>query len=393
MLSAIAQSGGVVRSPLRGQDCENTLQILKDVGAIVDEASWGVRIRPSDFQSPAKPLWCGNSGTTMRLLCGLLAGVGIDAELAGDESLTRRPMRRIIEPLRAMGADIDGDTPPVRIRSSKLQGIDYLAPIASAQVKSAVLLAGLFAEGSTSVTEPVLSRDHTERMLISSGCNIHQTGLTVKVEPGRPNSIEMNVPGDISSAAFFLVAGALLGGPITIKEVGVNPTRTGILDCLRSAGVPVGEIPRKLEQGEPVADLYIDPLPDAFRAFAISGSLVPRLIDEIPILAVFATQCEGTSIVRDAKELRVKESDRIDQIATGLRAMGANVETFEDGMTITGPTPLRGANIRANGDHRIAMAFAIAGLIAEGETVIEGAEAIDTSFPGFTEELMRLCHV
>ncbi len=328
----------------------------------------------------------------MRLICGLLAGVGIEAELVGDETLTRRPMRRVVEPLRSMGANIEGETAPICIHPAILHGIDYLSPIASAQVKSAVLLAGLFAEGTTSVTEPMLSRDHTERMLKAAGCQINQAGLTVRVEPGLPKQIDMNVPGDISSAAFFLVAAALLGGPLTVKDVGINPTRSGVLDCLRAAGVPVGEIPHKLEQGEPVADLFIDPLPERFRAFAIAGSLVPRLIDEIPILAVFATQCEGTSIFRDAKELRVKESDRIEQVAAGLRAMGANIDTFEDGMTISGPTKLNSAKIQANGDHRIAMAFAVAGLIADGETEIHGAEAIATSFPDFIDEIARLSH-
>lgn len=397
MIASIAESGGIIQNPLSAQDCNDTLQILRDLGLTIEHApSAGdqpsVRIRPGTFRAPEKPLWCGNSGTTMRLMAGLLAGAGITAQLIGDESLSRRPMRRVVEPLRLMGADIEGDTPPVEIRPAQLQAIDYLAPIASAQVKSAILLAGLFAEGKTTVTEPTLSRDHTERMLTAAGCKVTQAGLTVAVEAGRPKTVEMKVPGDISSAAYFLVASAMLGGPLTIKEVGVNPTRTGVIECLRAAGVPIAEIPRRMEQGEPVADLFIDPLPEKFGAFAISGSMVPRLIDEIPVLAVFATQCEGTTVIRDARELRVKESDRIEQMATGLRAMGANIETFEDGMTITGPTRLRGAKINAAHDHRVAMSFAIAGLIADGETEIHGAEAIDTSFPAFEDELRRLSH-
>ncbi|MCH8273368.1 MAG: 3-phosphoshikimate 1-carboxyvinyltransferase [Armatimonadetes bacterium] len=393
LLSGIAEQGGLVRDPLKSQDCEDTLQILRDLGVPVEADGAAVRIRPCEWKAGSAPLWCGNSGTTMRLAVGVLAGVGVEAELAGDESLSRRPMRRIVEPLRRMGADIEGDTPPVRIRPAPLRGIEYRSPVASAQVKSAVLLAGLFAEGRTTVIEPAQSRDHTERMLAAAGCAVSCDGTAASVDPGRPKRIEMAVPGDISSAAFFLVAGALVGGPVHVRQVGLNPTRTGIVEVLRSVGAQlhVGRLPD--EQGEPVADLVIEAPTGPLKPFHIEGALVPRLIDEVPVLAVLATQCEGTTTIRDAGELRLKESDRIERTAEGLRAMGARVETFEDGMAITGPTPLHGARIIAANDHRIAMAFAVAGLVAEGETVIEGADAIRTSFPGFEGELRRLSHV
>jgi 3-phosphoshikimate 1-carboxyvinyltransferase len=393
MISAIASGGGSISHPLRSEDCDATLSILRELGARVEDRGTEVAVRPSSLHSPEGPLDCGNSGTTARLMCGLLAGVGVDAVLTGDESLTRRPMNRVADPLRAMGAAIDGERLPLTVHPAPLRGIEYKSPVASAQVKSALLLAGLFAEGETTVSEPALSRDHTERMLSAAGCSISQSGLSVTVHHGAPESVSMRVPGDISSASFFLVAAALLGGPLTVREVGVNPTRTGILDCLRAAGVPIGESRRPLEQGEPVADLFIDPVPEVLKPFAVSGALVPRLIDEIPVLAVLATQCHGTSVFRDVRELRVKESDRIEAIAFGLGKMGAEVATFDDGMTITGPTKLRGATITARRDHRIAMAFAIAGLLAEGETEIAGAETVATSFPGFFDELRRLTHV
>jgi 3-phosphoshikimate 1-carboxyvinyltransferase len=345
-----------------------------------------------EWRRPEGELDCGNSGTTMRLMAGLLAPRPLDFTLVGDASLSRRPMRRVAEPLRLMGAVVEGDTPPLHIRGGPLHGIDYTTPVASAQIKSAVLLAGLFAEGETRVTEPAQSRDHTERMLKAMGADLQRDGLTTILRAGPVlDPFDFEVPADISSSAFLMVAAALApGSRLDLDEVSVNPTRTGILDVLIDAGVRVYVEQEHDEFGEPVGDVVVYGQ-DVIKPFDIAGDLVPRLIDEIPVLAVLATQAEGVSTIRDAAELRVKESDRIEQIAAGLRAMGADVETHPDGMTITGPTPLRSTTIDAAGDHRIAMAFAIAGLVADGETVIEGAESVATSYPNFENDLWRIC--
>jgi 3-phosphoshikimate 1-carboxyvinyltransferase len=353
-----------------------------------------IRLRPREWVSPKDVLDCGNSGTTMRLMAGLIASRPIEATMVGDSSLTKRPMKRIAEPLRLMGATVEGDTPPLHIVGGDLQAITYESPVASGQIKSAVLLAGLRAHGRTVVIEPDLSRDHTERMLSALGIPVTQSladQVVVALEgPAQPVPFEFLVPGDISSAAFFLVAAALLpGSELDIQEVGINPSRSGILDVLTIVGAEARLTRDWSELGEPVANVSIQSCRE-LRPFEISGSLVPRLIDEIPVLAVLATQCDGTSVIRDARELRVKESDRIEQMAIGLRAMGAQVKTFEDGMAITGRTRLRAARIDSKDDHRIAMAFAVAGLIADGTTEIAGAESIATSFPSFESELCRL---
>jgi 3-phosphoshikimate 1-carboxyvinyltransferase len=296
-----------------------------------------------------------------------------------------------------MGATVEGETPPIRIAGGGLRGISYTTPVPSAQIKSCVLLAGLRAEGVTVVTETVPSRDHTERMLAALGAPITLSGngpFTASVIGGYSlRGFDFTAPADISSAAFFMVAAALLpGSELVIEDLSVNPSRTGILDVFRQAGAPCAVENERSELGEPVGDVAVRFSP-SLRPFTIEGSLVPRLIDEIPVLAVMATQCQGMSVIRDAKELRVKESDRIEMVAAGLRAMGARVETFEDGMAIHGPCRLRGARIETAHDHRIAMAFAIAGLIAQGQTTIEGAEAISTSYPRFEQDLMGLCIV
>lgn len=397
MFAAIANGESVIRTPLRGEDCEATLRCLEQLGLAREWLSEDeVRLQPAEsWKQPTGELDCGNSGTTMRLMSGLLASRALDCTMVGDASLSRRPMKRVAEPLRYMGATIEGDTPPLHIVGrDDLTGIDYKSPVASAQIKSCVLLAGLRATGTTSVSEPAPSRDHTERMLNAAGVPVRLQFGRVSVTGGsRPCGFEISVPGDVSSAAFFMVAAALLPqSELTVRQLGCNPLRTGILDVFADVGIPFWLDNEKLELGESVKDLRVISAP-ALRPFRIEGDLVPRLIDEIPVLAVLATQCDGTSEIRGAKELRVKESDRIELVSTGLRAMGARVETFEDGMAITGPVRLEGAKIDAQGDHRIAMAFAVAGLIAEGKTEIEGAESIRTSFPEFESELWRLCIV
>ncbi len=400
MLAAAADGPSVVRRPLRGEDCEATLRCLAAMGLqfelLSDDA---VRIVPApEWASPATPLDCGNSGTTMRLLAGWIASRPLDATLVGDASLSRRPMARIAEPLRAMGARIDGDTAPLRVRGGHLVGIEHRSPVASAQVKSSVLFAGLRASGETRVVEPAPSRDHSERMLRSLGVDVWESdgpeGHAVAVRGGAKwDGFEFEVPADISSAAFFLVAATLAPeSRVRLLDVNVNPTRTGILDVLEAAGVRVVRLDPREVCGEPVADLEVVPEPVPM-AFEIGGALVPRLIDEIPILAVMASQCDGITEIRDAGELRAKESDRIATVAEGLRAMGARVETSDYGMRVWGPVRLRGASIDARGDHRVAMAFAVAGLFADGNTEVQGADAIGTSYPDFERDLWGLCVV
>lgn len=417
MFGAAAMGESIVRMPLTGEDCEATLRCLTQLGLRFQRLSPNeVKLTPAkEWSQPFELLDCCNSGTTMRLMSGLIASRNLDVTMVGDASLSKRPMKRIAEPLRLMGATVEGDTPPLRLKgNSSLIGIDYQSPVASAQIKSCTLLAGLRAEGETWVTEPSLSRDHTERMLTALGVKVQRGAIiggrfAEEIDFDSPdlpessawragvaggsqiNPFEFTVPGDISSAAFFMVAAAILPtSRIEINDLSVNPSRTGILNVFLEAGIPCILDEERSELGEPVADVVVAAPFERKRAFTIEGALVPRLIDEVPVLAVLATQCEGETIIRDARELRVKESDRIELVANGLRDMGAQVETFEDGMAIRGPVKLKGAHIEANHDHRIAMAFAVAGLAAEGETVIEGAEAIATSFPGFEAELRRL---
>ena len=394
LLGSIASGASLVRQPLRSEDCDATLGCLAQMGLHYEQVGDDVWLSPVwNWRQPDEPLDCGNSGTTMRLLAGLVASRELTVTLIGDESLSRRPMQRIAEPLRFMGAVVEGETAPLRIKGSDhLVGIDYVSPVASAQVKSCTLLAGLRASGETWVFEPSKSRDHTERMLRALGVQVMEdkrrgVGIVGEkvLEP-----FEFRVPSDISSAAFFLVASALLPhAEVRLADVNVNPTRTGILEVFSQCGIHVARENHQEEMGEPVADLVVTSNLEP-RAFEIGGDLVPRLIDELPVLAVLATQCRGVSRITNAEELRVKESDRITKMAEGLRRMGAKIETREDGMDIEGPTRLRGAHIDAERDHRIAMSFAVAGLLADGETVISGAESIATSFPGFEQALRSL---
>ena len=395
MFGAAATSPSRVRRPLRGEDCEATLRALSQMGL---EYEWTsdleVLLKPAEvWHSPAGALDCGNSGTTIRLLSGLIASRPIEATLSGDASLSRRPMKRISEPLRRMGATVEGDTPPLYIKGSdSLQAINFVSPVASAQVKSCVLLAGLRAKGITSVTEPSKSRDHTERMLRACGVEVTEEGCTVAINGGQSlRGFDLEVPGDISSAAYFMTAAAVVpDAQVALYGVGVNPTRTGILDVFEQAGLAARSDDERMSLGEPVADIFVRN-EGIGMPFEIRGELVPRLLDEIPVLAVLATQLDGVSKIRDIEELRVKESDRIESIANGLRTMGAEVEVCHNGLDIAGPVRLQGGEIEAHGDHRIAMAFAVAGLVADGETVIEGAETIDTSYPGFENDLWPMC--
>ncbi|HMS57071.1 MAG TPA: 3-phosphoshikimate 1-carboxyvinyltransferase [Fimbriimonadaceae bacterium] len=397
LLGSIADGTSVVKNVLQGEDCQATRECLKQLGCRFERISETEElVIPGPWRSPAGPLDCGNSGTTMRLLAGLIAGHDVEARLVGDASLSRRPMKRIAEPLRMMGAQIEGDTAPLVIRGGGLKGIRYETPVASAQIKSAILLAGLFAEGVAEVREPASSRDHTERMLRACGVEVQEHDGWIQVRGSgatRVSRFEFDVPSDISSAAFWLVAGAMVPeSELTLNDVGINPSRTGILDVAEQCGIR-HQVSRGSDRlGEPVADITVW-YSSELRPFKISGDLVPRLIDEIPILAVLATQANGTSVIRDASELRVKESDRIETMACALGKMGATIETYSDGMAISGPTPLHGAEFEVHGDHRVAMSLAIAGLIADGETIIHGAETISSSYPAFEQDLWRLAVV
>jgi 3-phosphoshikimate 1-carboxyvinyltransferase len=339
------------------------------------------------LQQPDGDLDCGNSGTTMRLFAGALAGQDFPVTMSGDASLSGRPMDRIAKPMRLMGAQCEGreerTLPPLLIRGGSLKGMTYQSPVASAQVKSAVLLAGLYADDATVLEEPSRSRDHTERMLQYLGADVDCIGNRVEIQPCENLTAKpLEVPGDISAAAFLLAAAVLVqDGRLTIRNVGMNPTRTGIIDMLGWMNVPIAIDNLRDANGEPVADLTVAHA--AVQPTVIDGKIIPRIIDELPIIAVMAAAAEGTTEIRDAEELRVKETDRIAVVVENLRRMGVDVDEREDGMVIRGGKPLQGARIESHGDHRIAMAFAVAGLIAQGETVISGAEWADISFPGF----------
>jgi 3-phosphoshikimate 1-carboxyvinyltransferase len=339
-------------------------------------------------------LYAGNSGTTMRLMAGLLSAQPFYSVLTGDSSLNRRPMKRVVEPLRAMGARIsgrqDGNFAPLALQGGKLSGLTYAMPVSSAQVKSSLLLAGLYAETATRVSEPVLSRDHTERMLGYLGAPISCNGTEAAINPGAElRAGRLTVPGDISSAAFFIAAGLLVpGSEILLRSIGVNPTRTGCIDILQSMGGEIEIIDERLQCGEPVADIRVRS--SSLKAVEIGGDLIPRTIDELPVLAVAAAYAEGTTVIRDARELRVKESDRIATMTAQLTKCGIAVEERDDGMVITGSRNLRGAVCQSHGDHRVAMSMAIAGLCAAGEMTVEDCDCINTSFPEFMENLQSL---
>jgi 3-phosphoshikimate 1-carboxyvinyltransferase len=397
MFAALAEGITQIRGFLRGADCLSTVACMKDMGICIDDHGHELIVHGKGLfgiKEPIDILQVGNSGTTIRLLLGVLSGRGIYAVLTGDESIRRRPMGRVITPLAQMGAAIfgrDGDTlAPVVIKgNSPLHPITFQSPVASAQVKSAVLLAGLYTNGQTTVIEPTLSRDHTERMLRSFGARVVTTGnkSTVwgKALLKSPGLIE--VPGDISSAAFLLVAGCIVpNSDITIKGVGINPTRTGILDVLREMGADLCIQNLREQGGEPVADLRVRT--SRLCGTNIAGDLLPRLIDEIPALAVAAAVAEGPTVISDAAELRVKETDRIKTIVAEFSKMGIAVEEKADGMVIPGNGAFSGGECESHNDHRIAMAIAVAGLIAKQPTTIRNAASIDVSFPGF-ENLLK----
>ncbi|HHV58318.1 MAG TPA: 3-phosphoshikimate 1-carboxyvinyltransferase [Firmicutes bacterium] len=395
LLGALAEGTTTVHNFLRSADCLSTASCLKALGVGIEglEGSGPVTVAGRGLQGLAEPedvLDAGNSGTTARLLLGILAGQPFTALLTGDASLRRRPMARVTAPLARMGAQIlgrrDGSLLPLAVRGGRLRGGHFALPVASAQLKSALLLAGLNAEGETSITEPAPSRDHTERMLAAWGVPLRRAGSSVILPAGpRLRAQTVSVPGDISAAAFFLVAAAILpGSQVTIKGVGVNSTRTGVLDVLARMGAPVSLTNRHEESGEPLADITVAAAP--LQGVEIAGPLIPRLIDEIPALAVAACYAQGETVIRDAAELRVKESDRLAALARELGALGADIRELPDGLIIRG-RPLHGGEVKSHGDHRLAMALAVAALAARGPVTIAGADCVSISFPTFFSQV------
>jgi len=402
MLGAIAQGETQIQGLLLGEDPRSTASCFRAMGAEISELNTElVRVEGIGLgllQEPVDILSAGNSGTTMRLMLGLLAShPGRFFTVTGDSSLRSRPMSRVVKPLQQMGAQIWGrqgsSLAPLAIQGQQLSPIHYQSPIASAQVKSCILLAGLMTEGQTTVTEPALSRDHSERMLRAFGAEIKldpETNSATITGPAQLTGQNVIVPGDISSAAFWLVAAAIVpGSELWVENVGVNPTRTGILEALEMMGADIEIENQRVVAGEPVADLRVRS--SSLKACEIAGDLIPRLIDEIPILAVAAVFAQGTTVIRDAAELRVKESDRIAVIASQLNRMGARVTELPDGLEITGGTPLTGIDVDSHTDHRIAMSLAIAALNASGTTTINRAEAAAISYPDFTPTLQQIC--
>lgn len=392
MLSALAEGVSRIGGFLEGEDTRATARIFGQMGVRIEAPSPGERIVHGaglhGLRKPDGVLDCGNSGTAMRLLCGVLAGQTFDSTLAGDPSLSKRPMRRVTEPLASMGAKIETNgkgTPPLHVRGGQaLRGIDYASPIASAQVKSAVLLAGLYADGETSVTEPRPTRDYTERMLAAFGWPIAFEPGRAKLSGGHElHATDIGVPADFSSAAFLIVAASLVpGSELVLRDVGVNPRRTGLLRVLRAMGADILEENRREAGGEPVADLVVRHAP--LRGIEVPVEHVADMIDEFPALFVAAACAEGVSAIRGAEELRVKESDRIAVMAAGLRALGAHVEETPDGAVIDGGT-LHGGTVESQGDHRCAMAFAVGGAVAGSSVTIRDCANVATSFPGFLE--------
>ncbi|MEG0258941.1 MAG: 3-phosphoshikimate 1-carboxyvinyltransferase [Lysinibacillus sp.] len=394
MFGSIAKGKTTVSGFLLGEDCLSTIDCFRKLGVTIEVEGTNVTIESAGidaWEEPKELLYTGNSGTTTRLMLGILAGSNVHAVMAGDESIAKRPMRRVIDPLRQMGAQIagraNGQFTPLAIQGTQLEAIDYQMPVASAQVKSAILLAGLRAKGTTIVREIEVSRDHTERMLQQFGAEVDVRDGVVSFRGGQAlTGTHVDVPGDISSAAFFLVAGAICqDSEIILENVGVNPTRDGIIEVLTNMGANMTLNPSDDQQAEPTATITMKT--SQLQGTTIEGDIIPRLIDEIPILALLATQATGQTIIKDAEELKVKETDRITAVVDELKKLGANIEATDDGMIIHGPTPLHGASLKTYGDHRIGMMGAIAALITDGPVTLDDAECIAVSYPTFFEHI------
>lgn len=393
ILGSLAKGTTRVTNFLDGEDCQRTIEAFRTLGVSIEQAGTTLTIHSDGKEKlvePKKPIYFGNSGTTARLMLGVLAGLPFFSTAYGDPSLTVRPMDRVVHPMTQMGASIvgraEGNYLPLALNGGNLKGISYTLPVKSAQVKSAVLLAGLFAEGITEVTESTATRNHSENMMSAFGAGIATNGNTIRVTNSSLSATDVYVPGDISSAAFLMSAAAIVPGSyITIQNVGLNETRTGIIDVLAEMGAGLNISNEKTISGEPVADVTITS--DNLQGTVVEGDMIPRLIDEIPVIALVATQADGDTIIRDAKELRLKETDRIEAVASGLRKLGANVKTTEDGMIIHGKTRLRGGEVASFDDHRIAMMLAVASLISDNEIVIDDISSVAISYPDFFNHL------
>ncbi len=397
MLGALAQGTTTVSNFLTSDDCLHTAQCFRQLGIAIEQEATTVTVKGRGLRGLSEPgtvLDVGNSGTTMRLLAGILAGQPFYSVMTGDASIRRRPMGRVAKPLRAMGASVfgrdGGQLAPLTIMGGGLRAIQYETEVASAQVKSAILLAGLFADGWTEVREPLQSRNHTELMLQGLGAEVEVSERVVRVHGGPAlRSGQWEVPGDISSAAFLLVAGLIVpNSRLRLLDVGLNPTRTGIIDVLQTMGGSIRVENERVSAGEPIGDLVVES--SKLRGCVVEGDLIPRLIDEIPVLAVAACFASGTTTIQDAAELKVKESNRIAATATELTKLGANVTELPDGLEVRGGHRLHGTACESHGDHRMALALAIAGLGADGTTTVAHAEAVNVSFPGFAEAMVGL---
>lgn len=397
MFGSLAQGTTEISHFLEGADCLSTIDCFRKMGIDIEQKKERILVHGKGLHGLQKPdsmLDCGNSGTTTRLISGILAAQPFDVTLTGDASIRKRPMKRIMTPLSQMGARISSlngnDCAPLHIEGTQLKGIAYQSPVASAQVKSCILLAGLYAEGVTSVTEPTLSRNHTEIMLNYFGANITSIGTTATIQPAPVlTGRKVNVCGDISSAAYFIAAAMLVpGSEVLLKNVGINPTRDGILRVFKEMGADITYVEENSDSGEPTADLLVRY--SSLHGVTVAGDIIPTLIDEIPMIAVVAALAEGTTVIKDAAELKVKESNRIETVVSNLKAMGCDIEATDDGMIIHGGRPLHGVTIDPKLDHRIAMSFAIAALVADGTTTIENADIVTVSYPAFYEEIQNL---
>lgn len=391
IFSALAKGTSVIENFSNGADCLSSLEVIKNfsVNAQFKDEKTLIINSTGILKAPEKDLYCGNSGTTMRLMSGILAGQNFNSVLTGDESLSKRPMGRVIEPLKLMGAIIESEgRAPLKIYGQPIHAIDYISNLASAQVKSCVLLAGLHADGKTIFTEPYLSRNHTELMLSYLGANILSENNKITIRKSELQAKPIVIPGDISSAAFFIVAGLIVpNSEIILKNVGLNPTRTGILDVVKNMGVDIEILDKKVISNEEVGDIKVKY--SELKGCVIEGDIIPRLIDELPVIAVLATQAQGSTIIKNAQDLRNKESDRIKATVTELKKLGANIEETEDGFIVQGKSDLKGnAQVETYHDHRLAMSLYVAGLICEKPILINGFEWINISFPEF-EELMN----
>ncbi len=386
MFASIADGVTKISGFLPGADCLATIDCFRKMGVKIEQGDESVTVCGvglNGLKAPTETLYTGNSGTTTRLISGILAGQDFSSVVTGDESIQKRPMARITKPLRLMGAEISGDYCPLEIKGKKLSGIHYSSPVASAQVKSAVLLAGLYADGETVYDEPEKSRDHTERMLSAMGADVEVSGNVIKIKPAKSlKASDITVPGDISSAAFFMALAAILpDSDLVLENVGVNETRTGVIDVLKAMGADISVLNEREVLGEPIADIRIKS--SKLHAVRIDGGIIPRLIDEIPILAVLALFAEGRTVIADAKELKVKETNRIRAVVDEFKKCGAKIEETDDGMIIEGMGELNPADFSTYGDHRMAMSLAVLAQKIDGECTIDDEESVAVSFPGF----------